>query len=567
MHINWPERLLRSEAVSNKSLAWFSVIAVLSVVFTVPEPNDIEITDVRWWACAVSAQVVFVMVLVANRALSARMTSERTAVSRLAMIVIGGCFRAVVLALTLSAFNLDSTFRFDNPMRLLVSVLTCVIWMVALGLLFQNSSDFKVLYLELLRQQVQMAATQTQPSDIPEVLAQWSTLREQILTSADEAHRRLDSVIVPDVQSFQDAVKVLSRAIDSQVRPVSKELLGTLEINSPKVPYASSIREVLAQWNVPKWNVLAISGLFVLVASVSRANINGLLFALEYAVFLAITLWSVSALIARAPRASSRIALTVLALFPLAFLSISVLIGQVIFDVPANYIGAFVVGMQGSAIMLAAALLTRMNMEQQLRLDHIRLSIDQQVIELLAQREAAARATVELGLFIHHSIQSELTSVAIRLQEAAISGKPDVMLQERAFTKVKLDQLPRRAPWVSPRTGLDHIREVVGAWAGIAEITCLLPSESEITASTWNLIAYVVEEGVTNAVRTGKARKLVVSVRVMTREVELTIRDDGYLEPASRDQGTGMLWLDRIAPQQWSLGKDEDGTLLTVTFT
>ena len=347
---------------------------------------------------------------------------------------------------------------------------------------------------------------------------------------------------------------------------MSKELLGTLDLNSPKVPYASSIREVLAQWYVPKWTVLAISGLFVLVASVSRAEINGLLFALEYVAFLATTLWSVSALIARSPRASSVIALTVLVLFPFVFLGISVLIGQVVFDVPADYVGAFVVGIQGSAIMLAAALFTRMNMEQQLRLDHIRLSIDQQVIELLTQREAAARATVELGLFVHHSIQSELTSVAIRLQEAALSGNPEVMLQERAFTKVKLDQLPRQAPWVAPRTGLHHIQEVVDAWTGIAEINLDLPNEPEISGSTWQLIAYIVEEGVTNAVRTGKARKLDVSVRIMDTEVELKIHDDGDLNTVSRDRGTGTLWLDRIAPHRWSLGEDADGTVLTVKF-
>ena len=566
MQIKWPDRLLQSEAVSNKSLAWFSLIAVLSVVLTFPEPNDIDLKDVRWWVCAVSAQVVFIAAIVTIRALSPRIAFENTTVSRLIMIVIAGCFRAAVLALTVSALNLDSTFRFDNPMRLLVSVLTCVIWMASLGLLFQNSSDFKVMYQELLRQQVQMAATQTQSSDIPEVLEQWSRLREQILTTADEAHRRLDSVVVPDVQSFQDAARVLSQAVDSQVRPMSKELLDTLEINSPKVPYASSIREVLAQWDVPKWTVLTISGLFVLVASISRANMNGLLFAIEYVAFLAVTLWTVSALIARAPRASAVIALTVLVLFPFAFLSISVFIGQVVFDVPADYVGAFVVGIQGSAIMLAAVLLTRINMEQQLRLDHIRLSIDQQVIDLLTQREVAARATVELGLFVHHSIQSELTSVAIRLQEAAISGNPTVMAQERAFTKLKLDQIPRQAPWVSPRTGLNHIQEVVVAWTGIAEINLDLPDESTISASTWAVIAYVVEEGVTNAVRAGKARKLEISVQVVDNDVELKIHDDGYLGVVSRDRGSGTLWLDRIAPRRWSLGEDANGTVLTVKF-
>jgi len=372
--------------------------------------------------------------------------------------------------------------------------------------------------------------------------------------------------VVPDVQSFQDAARVLSQAVDSQVRPMSKELLDTLEINSPKVPYASSIREVLAQWDVPKWTVLTISGLFVLVASISRANMNGLLFAIEYVAFLAVTLWSVSALIARAPRASAVIALTVLALFPFAFLGISVFIGQVVFDVPADYVGAFVVGIQGSAIMLAAAPLTRINMEQQLRLDHIRFSIDQQVIDLLTQREVAARATVELGLFVHHSIQSELTSVAIRLQEAAISGNPVVMARERAFTKLKLDQIPRQAPWVSPRTGLNHIQEVVEAWTGIAEINLDLPDESAISASTWAVIAYVVEEGVTNAVRAGKARKLEISVQVVDNDVELKIHDDGYLGVVSRDRGSGTLWLDRIAPRGWSLGEDANGTVLTVKF-
>ena len=76
MHIKWPERLLQSQAVSNKALVWFSVIAVLSVVCTFPEPNAIDVQDFQWWVCAVLAQAVFVVVLVAIRALSERSSSE-----------------------------------------------------------------------------------------------------------------------------------------------------------------------------------------------------------------------------------------------------------------------------------------------------------------------------------------------------------------------------------------------------------------------------------------------------------------------------------------------------------
>ena len=403
--------------------------------------------------------------------------------------------------------------------------------------------------------------------DIPEVLEQWSRIREELILTASRVSARLDQPNQQDSQALQDAAKAIGDALEQQVRPIGRNIIDQEVFQSPaRVPFAAAIYEVMRSWSAPIAGILLVSGGFVMIASISRAGINGLLFAVEYLVFLWTALSITKHFVRKFPRRSLTISSAFLGILPFAFLGFSVLIGQGLFDVEQDYVGAFLVGIQASAIIVTASLLARMNLERTRRLDLIRLQIDDEVIEILVNQEVAKRATVELGLFLHHSIQSDLSSLAIRLQQAAESGDSDLMQKERALTKLKLDSLPRQAPWIEARSGATHILDVVEAWRGIAEVTVDLPHEATIDSGTWTNIAYVIEEAVTNAVRSGKARKIHVTVSNQDNAIELRILDNGTLVDSARGIGAGTAWLDRLAPQSWELTTLPAGTLLTAKF-
>lgn len=566
--LHWLHQVLRSQAIGNRSIAWFSVIGVMSVVLGLPEPQAIDLANPRWWIIAVASQVVFAIVLIGLRITVNRMKLRNEVIAYLGIIALAGFIRAAVLSGLIAHFNLDSTLSFDNPMRILTSVIVCIMWMSALGLLFQSSSDFTTIYRQLIQQRSQLDAAKRNIKDIPEVLEQWSRIREELILTASRVSAHLDQPNQQDSQALQDAAKALGDALEQQVRPIGRNIIDQEAFQSPaRVPFAAAIYEVMRSWSAPITGILTVSGGFVMIASISRAGINGLLFAIEYLVFLWAALSITKHFVTKFPRRSLPISSALLGIFPFAFLGFSVLIGQGFFDVEQDYVGAFLVGIQASAIIVAASLLARMNLERTRRLDLIRLQIDDEVIEILANQEVAKRATVEFGLFIHHSIQSDLTSLAIRLQRAAESGDSDVMHEERTLTKLKLDSLPRQAPWIEARSGATHILDVVEAWRGIAEVTVDLPNEATIDSAIWTNIAYVIEEAITNAVRSGKARKVHAMVINHDDLIELRILDNGTLLDSERGIGAGTTWLDRLAPQAWELTKLPAGTLLSAKFS
>ena len=313
MRTNWISRLLRSEAVSNTSIFWFSIIGILSVVFGLPDPEAVDGLNLQWWIVAITSQAVFVLFLIAGRKIVNQLNIDDQVLANLSIIAIAGLARSCVLAVVIAELNLDSSFMFDHPMRLITSVIVCVIWMSALGLLFQSSRDYTVMYRQLLAQRVQLAAAENDTREIPEVLEQWSALRDQIIFATQEAHRHLDFPSESDGQAFQDAALVLGAAVENYVRPASYGLLaGPLAVTTPRVPFAASVKEVLRDWDLPKRGVVAVSGVFVMFASVSRSGGDGFFFGLEYIGFLTLVLWCMSYLVQRFPSRSAQITTSIL---------------------------------------------------------------------------------------------------------------------------------------------------------------------------------------------------------------------------------------------------------------
>ena len=558
-------RLLQSEAVSTRTALWFSIVAVLSVVFGLPNPNAVDPLNIQWWVVAAVSQLLFLAVLALFRVITSRLAPEQPALNNLGVLVLTAVSRAIALAFLVELFQLDSSYSFAHPMRLIPTVVMAVVWMSALGLIFQSSHDYKVMYEQLLIQQAQFESTNIDIAELPEVLERWSTLRERLDMTVSQAQDLLDDREISDEESLHDAAKLIGLAVDSHVRPISHGYLkGVQSTTIPNVPFLASVKEVLNDWRAPVLPVTVFTGISVAIASVSRAGFVGLTFAAEYVVVLLFSMVVTNRLVRKYPDQSLTLSIIQLVGFPIIFFSLSVAIGQGIFHVTPDFVGALIVGLQASAIMLTLALMYRMNWERQVRLDHMRLQIDDRVIELLSREEAASRATVDLGLFVHHSVQSELTSVAMRLVQAASTGDPRDMQSERIYTKLKLDQLGKEAPWITPRSGKDHIAEVVDAWKGIANIQLSFSFDLPIDARSWQTLAYVIEESATNAIRSGKAKNLWVDAHVRNRDLEILVRDDGSLKNERTSRGAGSLWLDRVAPEAWQLSSDPDGTSLFV---
>jgi anti-sigma regulatory factor (Ser/Thr protein kinase) len=195
-------------------------------------------------------------------------------------------------------------------------------------------------------------------------------------------------------------------------------------------------------------------------------------------------------------------------------------------------------------------------------------------VELMHRHAAEAAAAT----FLHGTIQSRLTAAALQLKSAATNN--DIVRAEAAvelaLSAVALaSQTQTEAPQRNP---IARLEALAIAWTGIATIDLRVEVTEENDqryAVAWMLVADAVEEGVTNAIRHGKASHVWVTAHAVDGAIEATITDDGLWKnnPTSTQSrgargtsvpssGIGLTLINRISEGNWSAVESSEGTTI-----
>ncbi len=155
---------------------------------------------------------------------------------------------------------------------------------------------------------------------------------------------------------------------------------------------------------------------------------------------------------------------------------------------------------------------------------------------------------------LHDEIGQALTSILIRLKAIQGETQPDIMISRlddlRELTAQTIEELRRISMDLRP-AALDNLGIIPALrWyikqssdtAGIS-IQFNGPDKSERYPAEIELILYrVAQEGITNAIRHGKAEKIEVTLERDARLIRLVIEDNGKgFNPYLRDQGLGLV--------------------------
>jgi signal transduction histidine kinase len=147
-----------------------------------------------------------------------------------------------------------------------------------------------------------------------------------------------------------------------------------------------------------------------------------------------------------------------------------------------------------------------------------------------------------IGRELHDGTLQELYALSLHLQAALLdeTGDPSVARQaiSRALKRINqvMADIRRYVFGAGAETSLrvnllDHIKEAVAALedSGQAEVawTWHLPANLTVPEPTAHDLAQVVREAVSNAVRHGKARHIVIAARRQGGRLHLAVRDDG----------------------------------------
>lgn len=197
------------------------------------------------------------------------------------------------------------------------------------------------------------------------------------------------------------------------------------------------------------------------------------------------------------------------------------------------------------------------NLQEDLKERHIQA--------IAASRHIADRAR-EASKVLHGSVQSKLVACALAIDQAAVAGDENAIRQA-----IDSAMLVLRTPLSSENVGASISEEVqrkVSLWNEICTIELHINESIPITESSKVLIiGRVVEEGISNAIRHGRARKVEVRIDVLAnREIDVHILDDGN-GPQNGTPSLGSALLNQASKGNWSLYATEKGSDLHLVIS
>ncbi len=191
--------------------------------------------------------------------------------------------------------------------------------------------------------------------------------------------------------------------------------------------------------------------------------------------------------------------------------------------------------------------------------------INETTIASIAQSREIVKLTTEASRSLHGAVQTRLISCAMVIEQASLSG--DVKRINEAITEALLIlNSPLRNVETSATIKGEIIRKV-SLWEGLCVFDLALTNEFETEdEGLAMLVGRVVEEGISNAIRHGKAKNIEIIVLVNHNlSIDIQIKDDG-VGPKHGIAGLGSALLEQASSGKWSLNKLEAGTLLKVSL-
>lgn len=562
-------RLLSPLALSNTAIAWSALIGALGVVAFVPAQGTALRDGGSWLLVAVAAQAAFVAMLLAVRGRSAAPGAWRVAVALLG----AGAVRGVAIAVAAHAAGLHSIAAGAVVERAANSAVFCLLGGALIGATLAWRRDFRDQYRALVDRALLLERVGRDDAVVdPEVLASWAAIKAEL----DATLRRAGALLADEATEarLEEAAALLTAAVDAHLRPASRAMWVGVPPERPPLSTRSLLTTALGAWRLPLRAILGFFAVLVGIGSVVRVGpVPGLWFT---AVFLAVTgaVLGLSVLAARRwPAHTTAVATATLVALPPLLLASSALIADGRLGLAADRLSEVVVAVQAPITTLLIAMAVQAGRERQRILDLLQTRIDADALGLLARAGGAHEDAQRLGVFMHHSVQSELAALAMQLREAALTREPGTMRSVATSVLMRLGAIEdidaSAPPWLGQPTGYARIEEVVGAWTGVLDVRVSLPGPGACRREQWLVAAQVIEEGLANAARHGGASRAVISGRVDAAGLVIAIEDDGSRGRDGADPGAtgiGLQWLDRVAPGDWELRHADTGSTLEVTI-
>ncbi len=472
------------------------------------------------------------------------------------ILMIVGVSRGLVFFYSFEFFNIEN----PSPLlgRLINSTFTVVFWMGLSSLLIEMNLRFKRRYRALLAQILVLKLKEGERPDPGYAHMARDIARIQLnikTTIQDLKPASLDS------RHAENLAKALRHEIDQSLRPLSQRLWVKSLYAPPSTKIGSVIANAVTELNYP---FLLSASLYAFANIVNTTQSLGLYAAVLYA-FSTFVMFSIFETIRK---------LLIMKLFArrkliniLFVASIGLMVGVIVnwsFDL-LNFHYSYHIALFTSPSLpiliatVASIKLTLQDRESLLSLLKEKISGYKDVeYDLVSQGNAAS--------YLHNSLQSELTALALQLDSLAQNPDPE----RNKYVMEKLDAFVSQSKsedfqnfLETPQVRLDRI---VNSWDGIAKVKLKIDPDIWSDSIRGSLVVSLLQEAIANAVRSGKANQIEVKGIIEGDSIVVTVFDNGAASSLSERRGIGSQWIDRIAISDWNLEQTDSGHVLRVEF-
>jgi signal transduction histidine kinase len=184
------------------------------------------------------------------------------------------------------------------------------------------------------------------------------------------------------------------------------------------------------------------------------------------------------------------------------------------------------------------------------------VNLNQEFLEKMHRGNAAS--------YLHNSLQSELSSIALQLE--SIAKNPNLGKNQQV-TQI-IESFVSRSSREDYRDFLEtpkaRMERVTASWEGIAKIDITIDNRIFEDHSRASIVTQLIQESIANAVRSGSADHIAITGNYDKESFKMIVVDNGHRAVSAEKRGLGSEWLDSIAVTEWTLEQSLQGSTLRV---
>ena len=559
------KRVTGEKTLSQTAFLAFVPVGILGVAIIIPVEKVTASQRFDWFLVGVIAQAVLaIAIYIFNKIYFRFIKGAKFSVAYIFFALFtSGALRGIAIGQAAPIFDLADPIA--PAVRAINSGITVIIWMGIIGLMLEAQSSYVREYQDLY-QRFLMLKSGRLPDGRALNSGRLSEIAEQVAQMTSPVRTKLAKLSEGSFTDAQvrEAVADLQQVVKEQIRPLSHRLWFDRTSHLLKFKLSNLLLDAFKTDETPILFFTALTTFSIFVGTTVSMGINkGAVISLIFGMTIYM-LFTLEKLLLKIEIIKSKF---IHPIFLILIATVPLLLTHVYFNLSEiSYWGLYSnIGVAGSVFLTAifTTMLSQSLIDRAKIIDILTAQITSGYVEEHLQAIARMTEDSEIASYLHSSLQSELTAVALKLDQAAKSGNRDEVKSIIQYAQIVIERDLTVNFHAGEHSPLERINALLDAWRGIADIKIDLQKIELCETQVLTDISQVIEEAVSDAVRFGNANLISISGDASPDHYYFKVTDNGKSKPQG-GSGLGTILLDEIAPNLWRREFALEGTNLEV---